>query len=298
MQEPLEFTVKYLGYVYVDKPGGGLPDGTAVQKAAKLLKSNQKAARALHPLFARGFDTELKLHLTDSNLRVTIQSEEKGEVVVMNHPLHKIAFVVDIGSCVCIIVKRPGQGKFNCHSFECAKDKLAYDIAFQTARVCNEMFRKIRRVSHRVRRRKPSANAKPQAAHAPKQMQQLLEEDVAAASAVAETEAATIQEATQEIAEEKVKITGKQIELKFLSNISPFLFVLCCTHTGRQLNAQQHEDEDKSKADERAVHFIDNVGDKLAALVLGVKAFDACVFEIDLDSDEFRFGEISGDAEC
>eukprot|EP00053_Salpingoeca_punica_P008381 m.75351 g.75351 ORF g.75351 m.75351 type:complete len:263 (-) comp14575_c0_seq3:601-1389(-) len=262
MQEPLEFTVKYLGYVYVDKPGGGLPDGTAVQKAAKLLKSNQKAARALHPLFARGFDTELKLHLTDSNLRVTIQSEEKGEVVVMNHPLHKIAFVVDIGSCVCIIVKRPGQGKFNCHSFECAKDKLAYDIAFQTARVCNEMFRKIRRVSHRVRRRKPSANAKPQAAHAPKQMQQLLEEDVAAASAVAETEAATIQEATQEIAEER------------------------------------HEDEDKSKADERAVHFIDNVGDKLAALVLGVKAFDACVFEIDLDSDEFRFGEISGDAEC
>lgn len=57
------FVVKYRGFVHIDKPSGGLPEPGAVQKAAKLLKSGQKTARAMHPLFARGLDTQLNLQV-------------------------------------------------------------------------------------------------------------------------------------------------------------------------------------------------------------------------------------------
>ena len=57
------YDVKYRGFVHVDTEGGGLPEQPALQRAAKLLKSNQKEARAMHPLFARGLDTDLKLQV-------------------------------------------------------------------------------------------------------------------------------------------------------------------------------------------------------------------------------------------
>jgi hypothetical protein len=52
---------QYLGFVHIDKPSGGVPDASAVQRAADLLKTKKKEARALHPLFARGLDTPLAL---------------------------------------------------------------------------------------------------------------------------------------------------------------------------------------------------------------------------------------------
>lgn len=44
--------------------------------------------------------------------------------VVMNNPIHKIAFVCDHGSAACFIVKRAGEGgKFKCHLFDAGSNK-------------------------------------------------------------------------------------------------------------------------------------------------------------------------------
>ncbi len=44
---------------------------------------------------------------------------------VMNHPIHKIAFVCDQGTGVCFIVKRPGEKhKFKCHFFDAGSSKI------------------------------------------------------------------------------------------------------------------------------------------------------------------------------
>jgi hypothetical protein len=55
-----KYTVKYHGFVYMDAPAG-VPTPAAVDKACKLLKSNKKTAREIHPLFARGLDTPLDM---------------------------------------------------------------------------------------------------------------------------------------------------------------------------------------------------------------------------------------------
>ena len=49
-----------------------------------------------------------------------------GEVIVMNHAIHKIAFVCDHGNNVCFIVKRPGstaKHTYNCHLFDAGSSK-------------------------------------------------------------------------------------------------------------------------------------------------------------------------------
>ena len=49
-----------------------------------------------------------------------------GEVIVMNHAVHKIAFVCDHGNNVCFIVKRPGstaKHTYNCHLFDAGSSK-------------------------------------------------------------------------------------------------------------------------------------------------------------------------------
>ena len=62
MAEELIQDVRYRGYVHVDQPDGALPSLAAVQRGARLLnEKNQKTARAIHPLFARGLDTPLSL---------------------------------------------------------------------------------------------------------------------------------------------------------------------------------------------------------------------------------------------
>ena len=52
--------VTYHGYVYVKGAGGVIPGLAKVKEAYKLLKK-PKAARQLHPLFARGFETKLQM---------------------------------------------------------------------------------------------------------------------------------------------------------------------------------------------------------------------------------------------
>lgn len=61
-----------------------------------------------------------------AGLLVTLPNPDEGsdDAVVMNHSMHKIAYVVDIGKCTCFIVKRDGLGKYKCHSFECSDSKL------------------------------------------------------------------------------------------------------------------------------------------------------------------------------
>lgn len=55
-----ESEVTYHGFVYVKGPTGVIPGLAKVKEAYKLLKK-PKAARQMHPLFARGFDTKLAL---------------------------------------------------------------------------------------------------------------------------------------------------------------------------------------------------------------------------------------------
>lgn len=52
--------VTYHGFVYVKGPTGVVPGLAKVKEAYKLLKK-PKAARQMHPLFARGFETKLSL---------------------------------------------------------------------------------------------------------------------------------------------------------------------------------------------------------------------------------------------
>jgi hypothetical protein len=52
--------VTYHGFVYVKGSTGVIPGFAKVKEAYKLLKK-PKAARQMHPLFARGFDTKLSM---------------------------------------------------------------------------------------------------------------------------------------------------------------------------------------------------------------------------------------------
>eukprot|EP00049_Salpingoeca_infusionum_P003933 m.72804 g.72804 ORF g.72804 m.72804 type:complete len:268 (-) comp12343_c0_seq1:545-1348(-) len=151
--ETQTFVVKYRGFVHVDKATDGVPEMGAVKEAAKLLKGNQKVARQLHPLFARGLDTELDLQVTESGLVVTIptKTSEQGPVV-LHQPIHKIVLVVDVGTCTCFLVKRPGVNKFKCHSFDCGTSKKAHELAQHTADVSRSAFKRVRQSVRRIKR--------------------------------------------------------------------------------------------------------------------------------------------------
>lgn len=53
-----------------------------------------------------------------------VPCKEAPSAIVMNQPIHKIAHVVNISTCICLIVQRPGKGKFKCHSFELSSSAL------------------------------------------------------------------------------------------------------------------------------------------------------------------------------
>ncbi len=54
-----EVDARYRGYVHVDNKDG-LPTTDQIQRGARLLmEKNQKTARSMHPLFARGLETPL-----------------------------------------------------------------------------------------------------------------------------------------------------------------------------------------------------------------------------------------------
>jgi hypothetical protein len=62
-----------------------------------------------------------------SGLLVTLPSEASGSQgqapIVLNHPVHKIASVLDINTCVLFLIKRGEGGRFKCHSFELGNAK-------------------------------------------------------------------------------------------------------------------------------------------------------------------------------
>ena len=65
--------------------------------------------------------------VNSSGLLVTLPGEagdNDGQApVVLNHPVHKIAHVHNINTCVLFLVKRGEGGRFKCHSFEVGNAK-------------------------------------------------------------------------------------------------------------------------------------------------------------------------------
>eukprot|EP00047_Mylnosiga_fluctuans_P022290 m.117246 g.117246 ORF g.117246 m.117246 type:complete len:250 (-) comp9204_c1_seq3:136-885(-) len=236
MSRMAQAEVFYRGYVHVDCREGALPSLAVVQKAAALLKEkNQKTARAMHPLFARGLDTPLQLEVSDAGLKVSI----KDGAVVMNNQLHKVAFVLDLGSFVCFIVKRASHGKFNCHGFEVGTAKQANVLAMRTAELCNELFSKARRVSHRVKRR---AAPKP-----PGKTAEEIQEAVKMTSEMAETDAKAIQEAIQELGDGKdepiTPAPAGSVTVNFISEVSDKLAQLLTGQNAESMASFELDDE-------------------------------------------------------
>ena len=304
------FSVMYRGFVHIDKPSGGLPDPKAIQKAAKLLKSGQKTARAMHPLFARGLDTKLDLQVTRTGLLVTIPVNPTPSVV-MNHSMHKIAYVTDINKSVCFIVKREGKGKFKCHSFECDSKDDAHEAARQTAQRCNEVFRKVRSVSRRVKRR---VSKELPAAGTP-----ILAEDAISASKLAEEGHEHIQAAIEEeakaassglLSEEEEEESAEMKEGGGGGGIVAQTDLAAAA--GREGTTDAGSNE--AVAVSTPINFLDGIGDKLFKLVLGddgqevlssltssagaSSSSDSNVEELNLDHEMFQFGQIDGELEC
>eukprot|EP00053_Salpingoeca_punica_P015185 m.139021 g.139021 ORF g.139021 m.139021 type:complete len:295 (+) comp16645_c0_seq2:850-1734(+) len=140
------FEATYLGFVYIMGKNNAIPSPDKVKDAHKLLKK-PKAARNVHPLFARGFDTELRVSVSEEGLLVYLMSGGQRKIV-MDHPVHKIAYVVDIGRSVCFVAKRQQRGTdatYKCHGFETASAAKAKELACLIAKNANSLFKKLRR---------------------------------------------------------------------------------------------------------------------------------------------------------
>jgi hypothetical protein len=74
-------SVTYNGYVYVKGTTGVIPGLSKVKEAYKLLKK-PKAARQMHPLFARGFDTKLDVTVYRISLFSSLSSLAKYKLFV------------------------------------------------------------------------------------------------------------------------------------------------------------------------------------------------------------------------
>ena len=61
-----------------------------ISQAYALLKKPKKARKA-HPLFARGFDTNLTVRCSEQGLKVFTQIESGQNMVVMDHAIHKVS---------------------------------------------------------------------------------------------------------------------------------------------------------------------------------------------------------------
>ncbi len=59
----------------------------------------------------------MHVQLSADGLRVDLEGKDGKVLIVMNQPMHKIAFVGPVSRTVGIIMKRPGLGKFKCHLF-------------------------------------------------------------------------------------------------------------------------------------------------------------------------------------
>eukprot|EP00037_Helgoeca_nana_P037434 m.16071 g.16071 ORF g.16071 m.16071 type:complete len:313 (+) comp8905_c0_seq1:43-981(+) len=148
--------VKYHGFVYVNGGAGIIPGLDKVQEAVSLLKKPKKARKA-HPLFARGFDQMLTMRVSEQGLKVLVTNEEDGKnMVVMDHAIHKIAFVCNQGKSVLFIAKRRIDStvdQFKCHGFETTSQKTAKQLASHMVSTCNSVFRKLRRTRKQIRKK-------------------------------------------------------------------------------------------------------------------------------------------------
>ncbi|EDQ92577.1 uncharacterized protein MONBRDRAFT_30951 [Monosiga brevicollis MX1] len=158
-----EYQLTYKGFIYV-KQGKGDDSGAVtldeVRRCAALLNKPKKA-RDIHPLFARGFATPLKLKLIPDGLRVYVFNEEtKQDLVVMDHPLHRIVFVVADDKDVYVVAKHELRGKgtmYKCHGFRCSSDKEAKQTSNAVTRACNECLAKLRATREFVRKNSDKA---------------------------------------------------------------------------------------------------------------------------------------------
>jgi len=130
----------------VDGGDSIIPSADKVRDAHKILKKPKKA-RKMHPLFARGFDTNLTLRVSEAGLKVSVRSEDGKNMVVMDHPIHKVAFVMNQSKSVLFIAKRrydSTSDQFKCHGFETASSSTAKQLASHIVSTCNSVFRKVR----------------------------------------------------------------------------------------------------------------------------------------------------------
>eukprot|EP00051_Salpingoeca_urceolata_P008571 m.107084 g.107084 ORF g.107084 m.107084 type:complete len:355 (+) comp15827_c0_seq1:254-1318(+) len=148
-----DFEATYDGFVYI---GGGrgsmdnassdamLPGLPQVKEAMKLLKK-PKQARDIHPLFARGFETALAVKVAPTNLIVTVETDGKRQIV-MDLPMHKVAYVVNVGRAVSIVAKRDAKNKsFKCHGFHVDSADTARSLAEVVAYNCERIHKALRR---------------------------------------------------------------------------------------------------------------------------------------------------------
>jgi len=145
--------VKYHGFVYVNGGDGLIPGTDKVQEAFKLLKKPKKAQKA-HPLFARGFDTTLTMRCSEQGLKVFVKAEDGTNNTVMDHVIHKVAFVMNNGKSVIFLAKRRMDSvhdQFKCHGFETSSSNTAKQLAAHIVATCNSVFRKLRRTRKRIR---------------------------------------------------------------------------------------------------------------------------------------------------
>eukprot|EP00729_Bicosta_minor_P018491 gene18491-16461_t len=144
--------VKYLGYVHTDIKGGGRPGMVQVKLAqSMLMKKNLKKTRQEHPLFARGFDSKLRMEISEKGLFVALpagESKSSKEECLMNQSMNKIAFVSSIGKTLYVMMKRTGAaGRFKCHAFGTASEAEATQLTQTLSRIANEVFAKLRHVT-------------------------------------------------------------------------------------------------------------------------------------------------------
>lgn len=151
----LATNVWYQGFVHADTNDKSKAPGMAHIKAAHemMAKKNIKKTRELHPLFARGFDTVLQMTLSTDGLRVDLEGKDGKSMIVMNQPMHKIAFVGPVSKTVGIIMKRPGLGKFKCHLFLFDSEAKAMEVCKILARITNEVFRKLKKIAQTLKKK-------------------------------------------------------------------------------------------------------------------------------------------------
>lgn len=164
---PMNTKVKYLGYIHTDMvEGSGRPGIKEVKLVHEMLqKKNQKKAREMHPLFARGFDASLALEVSDKGMCVTLpasESKSKSEEVVMNQPLHKIAYVAAISKQLYVMMKRTGgPGKYRCHGFVMDNEVTATECTKTISRFTNEAFARLRHVTRLLEAKKKQQSGPP-----------------------------------------------------------------------------------------------------------------------------------------